>query len=591
MSRKTIEIGGVSIVSLEIAPLARSLEDLLRIFDQSFSHIAMRLPTLMGEVRSMTSSLEELYTGSGSGELSASLNLTREMSERFKSELEAVLKFNEYVLKTADPLLEAVHSVASTLQEIDSLSDDIGLIGLNASVMAVRSGSEGAAFAALTQALTQLTESSTQVAARFRDASERIYEEAHSMMSVQQSLESNIKAVASSWKKQIEQAVEGLEELLRSSREELKQLSGRASDVLNNTHSVMLSIQRQDILRQGLEHIVTVLRAVEEEYIKLEGSQSPETTQGIDFLVFSKKIMSLSSRVLVDIGKDLRELYEEVDIPLNELASINTTLREAQEQMLDTLSSSLNESIQLLLETVSRTHSRASDFDAYREAASRLTSFAESVPTMLRELAEIVRHLRVINVLIKAEVARSHALKRAHSITGEIDLAQQTFGKFVSQAEDSLSALKQTLEDLDEAIDEVGSRRQKLEYHSVELRNSIHELESSGSTMREDLSRLGILSQTMNRSIGAFRHGLGEFSDSISATHQVQQACEQILGELTPTELDLRNQGGLNSYEPQLGSLTNLVEKFTVYSHKLAAGEMVDMDIEEGQDEGELTLF
>ena len=54
---------------------------------------------------------------------------------------------------------------------------------------------------------------------------------------------------------------------------------------------------------------------------------------------------------------------------------------------------------------------------------------------------------------------------------------------------------------------------------------------------------------------------------------------------------DLLKEAGMEGWQPKADRLEELVSKFTILTHKQFAGGLSGFDVEEGDQEGDLTLF
>ena len=225
--------------------------------------------------------------------------------------------------------------------------------------------------------------------------------------------------------------------------------------------------------------------------------------------------------------------------------------------------------------------------DNVGEIAEALDSCIPTVAKCLRELEDCARELAVLYVLVRIEIARTPELERAGTIASQIRAANQELSALLVE---TLAANRRVVEQLDV----VRGSMKELERGDASIRLIVDEaehrtkdLEEASAGFGEHLERVRNIGEEIRTRLEGF-HGevdelirLGSERDRVVQIAEVQGAKAARLRPLRP-----QGEGAGSSTK-----MHQLVERFTVLSHKAIAARVIDVEVEEGDAGGELTLF
>jgi hypothetical protein len=266
-------------------------------------------------------------------------------------------------------------------------------------------------------------------------------------------------------------------------------------------------------------------------------------------------------------------------------------LAAVQQRVNATVKASLEDQTARCAETVLSVLRASDSFAQCDEVARRLCATADEVPACLRELTDLVKHLRVLDVLIKMEVARSDTFAELRAIADDLDRSQSEFDGMILTAEQALHSFNAFQAQMEHVNARLGSQREHLARAAQAMKTWCElmlETVRAFSSETGDVAAAGIQVAGSSR---AFRNRIDEFSTTLGAMLAVRDACRTWSLEAAARADSLRRCGVAPPDKQGASRMQQLVGRFAVLADQETAAGVTDTTVEAGDEGGSLTLF
>ena len=559
--------------------------------------IAERVSALVAEVSRIEGESESVYlemgivfprlaaemgrsVDSGERSLSSLASAVEAGGNRGSFDLEAARAFFKTLRERDAALLAKINEGISRLGRMDEViarvrgdSEEMEIISLNAMTVALKSGNAGKAFSVITDELKRLS-SLTIVLAEGVTTSGRLLLDSFAkfgnalteLEGFQQDFFADIDRTLGS----------GYEEIRRDCSEAttfFSKLLEEARGIREPVLGVMNEVQLHDIVRQSLQHVGISL---EEARGSAEGGDEGSEA-------FVGAVAELSEGLIADIvGK------------LEASASTFGSDMEAVRRIVE--ASEANRSSFLAAEAARGSGPDEADFGLrskrYLELkrvvvtmSSKLSDQVKGLSGSFKGLSTLLARFQNIVVASRIEVAKTRALSGVTTtvggmvaLTGRIEadlgeamettkafstLASGAIAEYSARSEAEGDALVGTLAAADEGMESLSGAKSA-------LRDSI----DSFSLYTDDF--IGLIGRA------------GEALDKLRALARSLRAAGASLRELRTA---IREELGPDAPGLESERMRRMVERFTIFTHKKAAGDIARFAVEEGREAGEVTLF
>lgn len=511
--------------------------------------------------------------------------------------------FREYNVKNNELFsqlnerMSMLDSLNKRVADIRTDSEELEIISLNAMVISIKSGEKGRAFSTITENLKRLS-------ARMISLSNDLIHHEHLMLEkngiLKQSFQTLIASQDDFLKEDQTRDSAGIERLISEASDYLSLMDSNAGKISTPIRNAMSGVQLQDIVRQSIDQVHLALAEVQ----GVRASASIE--ERLDQLTLDLDLLEVSSHILRDVERHLREslriFSDNWDMVHGILDSVEEMRRQFIKDFLDGADPS--GSIPAAMTALSR---------GFSDYITRLNLYQRGQKAMVRDSAQIVtgvKNLRSLFDTIKPIIARLQHVR----ITQQIEVAKNP----------AIAAVKDTVEHMSELIMQADGRVRETRKDLEEFINAIEELTGSFTVSSEEAQRelerikqekmqfFSRMSQYQD-DVTAHMYGLKIYPDSFSET------CRKIDGVLEMLNQTLAGISGISahfgetidSYRAdrdrllaQAGEtewsihndhLRKLAEKFTITTHKQAAGRIGGFDVEKRVldeiESGDVTLF
>jgi hypothetical protein len=502
--------------------------------------------------------------------------------------------------------LRALNTVIGQLSSLDGLvvrikqdSEEMEIISLNAMTSALKAGNIGKAFSVITDDLKRLSEQTIKL-------TESLTEDERALLASFYKFKESLESVEKYRQEIIGNLDDRLNESLSIMDEGLSEIANFFSSLVQNSGavkgpvmSIMEEIQLQDLIRQSVDHVIIALKEIED---PMEGDNSGEL---LDDWFFEKLLSGLCQSVLADVDSKLAESIGSFG---GSIASIDSLITEGERARNDfardysrgsatevsgsSFGARLDHSAKLINGIMVDVGHYFKLKDHVLLQGSALAHSVEDLEDRFRSFSRIVSRFQSINVASRIESAKQQALRGMNETVQEMSSLTERIGGDVSGALESTKSF----------IDKTRLAVVNLERLYVGERKSVEAAERELSHRFGDVNAI---KDSLGRQVEGFSLYTHRFVDLISSSRtdlaglatlrSEIAAIDQILDTIRQKAVENISLAGIDpESEHQSGKnqrLKELIQRFTILTHKKAAGDLGKFDVESGTASGEVTLF
>jgi hypothetical protein len=498
---------------------------------------------------------------------------------------EAVVSAAVRGLGSVKAVVEAATELAHGLQAAKQSSKKLRLAGMNASFTVQGLGERAAAFSAANRALIELAQDSAAGASAIEAIAARLHQSAGRLGTGQESLVAQVRGLTAASEQRSSEALKAFTATVTSLSTRLSEVSLDTEHVAAAARTVMMVIQQQDILRQGVEHVALVLRAMDQEFAQLV-EQRAAAPQVIAYLGFQERAGLFAAQLLERLRGELDSLLNLVLAPLEQarLAAQDVVERLGDPHETESRMTAPSE---VLVNGFFELPALSNELEGSETELAALETDVMALRPSLRTIEGVPTHINLVSVLMKIETSRGAELTRAAIIADDLRGASDSFRVLHERAEQAVGALHTQLADV-----RVELSRQRAGWTTLRSRPSILEVSATGmralaAGFALQLGELKDACVALVVMVEALREGLAGFGGAVELTSQVREACVEHRLQAERARAKLLALG----HQPAEDStaLSELIEHFTILEHK----QMADGGRAQANDSqaGELTLF
>jgi hypothetical protein len=348
-----------------------------------------------------------------------------------------------------------------------------------------------------------------------------------------------------------EKHIEEVLEYMRTLDSRMTTIAEAANTVSRPILLAMEEVQHQDIMRQSIQHAVMAL----DEYDSEEGL-GDEELERVTFKIDLLKLTDVVIKEVENIGMAAREGF------IEQIRQIEEILNEMEEQK-----AMLKEEVRI----------KEADYDIderFKEAKLDLAEFNQL-------------YIRYVDKRTKIIKAHRSVLKKAQRFLDEAgdneeELAAMDIIRKVVAIE--IQTVHDTAEDaLDDHSDYVDIKEN--------LAASLETLKALYGEMHAIIAETALYTDNFLKFFNEVKQETGRLDEVLALLAKSRSETEALVQRFEEEKQKLLTERGLSEWELKSDRIAALTSRFTILSHKRAAGEIVGFDVEQGVDNGEIILF
>jgi len=489
--------------------------------------------------------------------------------------------------------ISQLETISESIGDIRRDSEDMELVSLNAMTVALKAGNAGRAFSYITEELKRL-------ANRTIGLSEAISKRGGELIDNFRHLEQSLDDartfqgdLVAGVQNRIATGLNELETAVQATVTNLTELREESTELQRPVNGMMEAIQLQDLIRQSIDHIILALEAIKPE------SDLVTDTALLDELAFTRQIPGLASRLIDDVAQQIDSsvqtflsLTTEAERKLSELqtaqqsfiagdAGNNTSLdarfRHASE-MLQTLLDDLEHNIKKKESLVTR--------------SGAITKEVEELESQFQTFTTLVNRFHSIDIASRIEVAKQEVLRQMGTSAEQMTALTRTIESDVNR---SLEATQEFIKSTSVIIERHHAHFEQenrfVHDFSSSIRNRYQALADSREAVVAVVGEFSLFTDGfVNVFATSTENGrrLSALSDRIRGLKSDLDRMQNAIDQRYDDELSAQ---GIETWTIENNRLKEIIERFTIFTHKQQAGDLVGLNVEEGVEAGDITLF
>jgi hypothetical protein len=569
--------------------------------------------SIIDSLDSISASTETVYVGMATAypalirELEAGLDkgtdgVRSSLNETLKDTVDGIGTHEAEFSRNHDESSRLFETLADQLRSLGELEASVGriredsalmeLVSLNALVGAVKAGNAGRAFSSITAELKQLSNQTIELTDEISWRQEALNGVFSEFQSDLQGVDREEAAEFTSFLEHIRVAFSGIEGGSQRLLDGVDAIRRRSEDVKPPLVRVMVGVQNQDSIRQGIDHVLLSLR-------ELDPLGEGDWQARLDQLSFLELLPELSSQVLDEIKRRIQQNRDEFTRHLSEARGQVSRLEDERRGFLDNQKSGSQDLDRgfagvetLILEfTQSNEGLMRHRESAFRRSTTLQQKVGELVAT-LRNFDFVTSKFRAIDVASRIEVARQAALASMRGNTSEMTALTQQIERdvggailvaeqFFANVETIFGTYRERFED----------RRDRDASLKRDLGDAVDRLKDARGLMTRSVGDAHVFTSAFLDQLARTERDLVQLDGLVSTINDQQSGLTVLRDRITQEKRVLLNEQGLESWTLSNNQLKAMVGRFTMFTHKKIAAELGNFEVEDSVESGEVTLF
>lgn len=564
-------------LSQDVTSLIDELHDKERAIEETYLSLGELFPRLVGETDASSRTARESLDAI----LGALDNEGRNEMEEF---LALAARFFNELRERDKTFLVSVNAGVERLSTLDEIigrvrldSEEMEIVSLNALTAALKSGSAGRAFSVITDELKQISAKTIATTVDISARGQKLLESFRSLGDDLRELAELQERFFEKVRSTLTEGFSALEARVRSATDTFASLARDASGVKDPIVGIMQGVQVQDILRQSIDHVLLSLKE-----IKKDGE-----TFRKDELVFAAAVAELSVSVLNDV---IARIDEGVGLMSSHIDDVVAVAESADQRRQSVIASyedigigfdDSGERVEAYLKLKGKAVSEG------RDLSSQVMLLNDS----FKVLYSLLNRLQNIVVASRIEIARTRALSVvSNTVAGMIEITEN-LGADVGAATDVTKAFIKTASADISSYDRLQTQSdQELTVAVRRMESELGRLQAARERVKETISSFRLYTPDFLRLIQNSRSSLSRLSDLSGELGRLRDRLESVRRG-SSEEAETMEGEKTDTYSMRNERLRQMVERFTIFTHKKAAGALGDFQVEEGVESGQVTLF
>ncbi len=481
------------------------------------------------------------------------------------------------------------------LRAIREDSVEMELISLNAMTVALKAGQAGRAFSVITEELKYL---STETIG----STEKLTAEGKKILELFFQYKSNIERIQkfqenfyAGFRTKLETSFENFRQGVSKIAEILLQVIEGASGTKKPLINIMEEIQRQDIIRQSIQHVVLAL-SQDEGPAKPVGSV---TDNALDELAFAALLPDLSTTLLRDVETNIKRGIDTFRANLVELRQMLENAEQEKQVFIEyfdtgenALDKMFGESIVGMSSLLSTVQKSMGDKAKLSPEGAKILEELKTLEESFEEFTAFVDRFRTVDISSRIELAKQEVLRGKRETMGSLTSLAKQIGSDVKSA---LEIILKTTERIETTIRqfaaEVAKGTSRVEGLVTAIRGVYGRLTQAKDFLSHAMRDFSLYTGRFFTLFDDLEAEVGELGNIVSAIALIVGDLGNLRFQLqTRRDVALRERG-LTSWIIRDNRLKDMIQKFTILAHKQTAAELGGFAVEEGGTPGELTLF
>ena len=580
----------------ETSDLVRSLKQIESSTEELFLEFAHTLPELVKEMKQSLASSDDAIHAMERGVQGGGVD--DGAVHRWTDQFQSMAERDSHLFDQLRAAVGNLQEISASIEHIRLDSEDMEIVSLNAMTVALKAGNAGRAFSYITEELKKL---SNRTVALSDDVSRRGNALIESFSHFEAELEQTRTVqgeLLDTFRERITRTFEDFSRVVQTTIRETRDLRDRSGTLQTPINGMMETIQLQDLIRQSIDHIILAL-----EEVKPEEALS-STEEVLDELAFLRDIPRLATALINDVAeqidastasflsltdnaeKCLQDLERERRLFLSgtrsaESSSDNVTFEALMREMtaiLEELLRDLNRNLKRKENLVKR--------------SDEIAGSVEELQDTFRVFQTLVSRFHSIDIAARIEVAKQSTLRSMENSTEQMTRLTRKIG------DDVESSLAVTRSFIDSTAVVMNSFREAHREEVLFAGRFQQDMQSYVDMLHTDRDHITGIVGNFSLFTDRFFQVFTRSKENGKKLQETADEIRKLIKKIDSMKQDIEKryqqtlrENDVSDWTIEDNRLREIIERFTIFTQKQQAGELVGFEIEQGTAAGDVTLF
>ena len=625
--------------SVILETTVKDIESFLIEVSKVYSFIAEKFPVIEQEMKNENEKANILlsYFMSEEEDKKKFSDDLKENQNDFLKSFDRMQKLIENDNKLSEALIQSVdkiNAVVDSIEEIKKLADQIKVYSLNAIVISSKHGSGGKAFGEISKNIISMSDNSNEQAAQMNKMGHELFERFENFKSEILKINEVQKNNFTIMKEQLYKEHNNMVNSFATFSNLISNILTRIDNTSDYIFEIMMVLPREDIIRQQTEHIIESIKSIVEEnkkFVDYYGSMvedmdieelEEEKNKSIEHKLLD--LLTFDDLVLTLIIENFKSIYEEIS---DTNSFIYKNLKEFEEILAD-ISLDRDTIVEYMIGTESGKSEfpftvSNSIFDEYTnfiklymenfqisltnkykisDNNTTIIDSIEELENMFLETKNIAKAFNSINFLSKIELEK-HADVFTGSQTFSIGTIESIAANITETVDKCLEQFKDIKADIIISINRfktnINSQSSEHDFIESMTGNVNKRLEESKSIIDGNVKRLESHARELFVLIDKTLIDLTSLNTLMAKIDEITDVFDKMRSIIKEKKDKYFTSLGIENWKIESDKYWDIINSYTIKKERMIANSIlagenapnVDINIEEGADSGDFTLF
>ena len=625
--------------SVILETTVKDIESFLIEVSKVYSFIAEKFPVIEQEMKNENEKANILlsYFMSEDEDKKKFSDDLKENQNDFLKSFDRMQKLIENDNKLSEALIQSVdkiNAVVDSIEEIKKLADQIKVYSLNAIVISSKHGSGGKAFGEISKNIISMSDNSNEQAAQMNKMGHELFERFENFKSEILKINEVQKNNFTIMKEQLYKEHNNMVNSFATFSNLISNILTRIDNTSDYIFEIMMVLPREDIIRQQTEHIIESIKSIVEEnkkFVDYYGSMvedmdieelEEDKNKSIEHKLLD--LLTFDDLVLTLIIENFKSIYEEIS---DTNSFIYKNLKEFEEILAD-ISLDRDTIVEYMIGTESGKSEfpftvSNSIFDEYTnfiklymenfqisltnkykisDNNTTIIDSIEELENMFLETKNIAKAFNSINFLSKIELEK-HADVFTGSQTFSIGTIESIAANITETVDKCLEQFKDIKADIIISINRfktnINSQSSEHDFIESMTGNVNKRLEESKSIIDGNVKRLESHARELFVLIDKTLIDLTSLNTLMAKIDEITDVFDKMRSIIKEKKDKYYSSLGIENWKIESDKYWDIINSYTIKKERMIANSIlagenapnVDINIEEGADSGDFTLF
>ena len=495
--------------------------------------------------------------------------------------------------------VENLNSLDARIESIREDSIEIKLISLNAMVTALKAGKNGRGYSYITDELNKLSSRTVTYTKELAGKGEDTLGVFNTLKKRLDSIQSFQRAFYGDFQKKLNSSFESYNQGLKKLTDTLLNVIDEAKGVKKPLYRIMEEVQLQDIIRQSVMHVIISLREIEMDF------SADSSEHFLDEMSFSEKVADLCINLLDNVQAMITKSQTVFRENFSYLRQIMRNVEGGRADLLDYFSAEesgkpgrmainemFSESIKALEELMEGINRSMDGKKGICRDGTLIIERLKMIDVSFQSFFEIVNSLYCIKVFSRIEIATQSVLKGQSMSIQEMTRLIFRIDEDIKEALSIIyEAMRRTNNTVSKYAEEMADELIVVNNMTDRIKESYDMLISSKNNLSNNLQSFSVYTDRFSSLLDASENDIDRLLELSGVIEEIREGLRLIRADAEERKKAVLKKRGMGEWKIVNDKMKDMIERFTIFTHKETAGAIGGFEVEKGSEEGELTLF